>query len=370
VQPDPGSLAALGFSDDELRATAREAIGAGADATVPDEARFCRSVVWLIRKRLHVHGDQSESNPAVFLLCTAPPTADGQQPPLVPMLSTGMEPLTGRLWFVSPLCNSGKYHELGTWDDDAEVFRLITDELQLGDVTAIIFDPRPDPAEVRYYPQGLAKHDECQRLYMTVGQLDINDVLEKIGQVHEHSLVTPTALGRGRPVWRDAKKHIVADNAEHVIQGCLQASLQQSYPSCTVRTEQPQPSGRVDLEIEEPEPDDASRVTRHALLELKVLRSFNSAGTSKSAQTTKNEIDEGVRQAKSYRDEKGTRAAALCCFDMRVTHTGDGCFSHVRKIAREWNVALGVWPLFASAQARRDYTTGKPRAPSARSAAS
>jgi hypothetical protein len=347
VQPESEALAEQGFTDEALQQTAEQAIGAGADANLPATVRFRRSAVWLIRERLKQLAGDVEADPAVFLLSPAPQRPDGQQAELVPMLSNGLTELGRRVWFVGPMCNSGHCHDLEVWDD-REAFRLVVDELRLGDAVAVVFDPRSDPFQVRYYPNGLGEHDTCQLIQTSVGYLSIDDVLAKITEIHQDSLVTPTALGSGRRIWARSRTHYVTDNAEAVIQGCLQSSLQRAYPSCTVRPEQPQVSGRVDLEIEEPEPDDRSRVTRHALLELKVLRSFSSGGTPKAKARTKTEISDGLTQARVYRDEKGTRAAALCCFDMRAPPDTDACFEGLRTKAREWKVTLAAWPLYAS----------------------
>jgi hypothetical protein len=130
--------------------------------------------------------------------------------------------------------------------------------------------------------------------------------------------------------------------------------LVNAFPSCTVRHEQPTPLGRVDLEIEEINPLDPGITVRHAVLELKVLRSFSNTGTPVATGRIQEWVDSGVRQAAAYRADKGARAAALCCFDMRREDSGDSCFDDVRYLANQLTVALRRWYLFASSSLCRE----------------
>ncbi len=127
------------------------------------------------------------------------------------------------------------------------------------------------------------------------------------------------------------------------------------HSSCIVRHEQSIVSGRLDLEIEESDPLDRSQITRHAVLELKVLRSFRSSGAAVRPNETLDWVLAGVKQAASYRREKGARAAALCCFDMRREHSGEQCFNHVRELAVDLETDLTHWFIFSTSERYRDF---------------
>ena len=67
---DNGKRNALGpWADADLRQTARDAVGVGIDADLPDHVRFIAGVTKLIRKRLAMKDSDFDSkHPAVFLL--------------------------------------------------------------------------------------------------------------------------------------------------------------------------------------------------------------------------------------------------------------------------------------------------------------
>jgi hypothetical protein len=115
-------------------------------------------------------------------------------------------------------------------------------------------------------------------------------------------------------------------------------------------------SGRLDLEIEEPLMQ-AGEFVRHAILELKVLRSFGSTGSSVSKTEIRKIVKEGVEQAASYREERDAHASALCCFDMRTKSTRKKCFHGIQASAKKRDVKLRVWPIFASAKEFRERTS-------------
>ena len=137
----------------------------------------------------------------------------------------------------------------------------------------------------------------------------------------------------------------------------VRSGLTTAFPSCTIRAEQTQASGRLDLEVEERDWTDASTIVRHAILELKVLKSFTSGGVPIGDADVGTRIVEGIKQAASYRIERDARHSALCCFDMRKTFTAEECFTKVMSRAKRLRVKLCVWHLFSSAKAYRDALT-------------
>lgn len=144
-------------------------------------------------------------------------------------------------------------------------------------------------------------------------------------------------------LWTSAGNYHVADKAEDRVQAMLYITLMRVHPNCDVRFEQPGKTGRVDLEVYARGQGGTGQL---ALLELKVLRSCGSRGASVSTAEVDAHIKNGVEQAASYGKERGFPSRALCCFDMRKTHTGASCFENVLDLAREHDVRLRVWPIF------------------------
>lgn len=348
------------WTGDDLAATARANGGVGADADLSPEVRFLGGVAKLIRRRLAEQGAETDpARPAIFLLePKARPHRSGVDPKRVPMLDNGLTAVTGRLWFVSPVVVSGKYVELDDGDDDA-LFGIVTDTLGLGRVPAIVFDPRTKMPTVRFYPNGLVDSETFNAVTIIESGLSLQRIYDAIDKVYQHCLVTPEAQARAGKLWVNGSKWWPSSEAEDVVQLYLRAGLTTAFPTCTVRHEQIAVSGRLDLEIEESDALDRGRITRHAVLELKVLRSFRSTGTTVSAADTLGWVESGVRQAASYRDERAALAAALCCFDMRNQHMGEQCFDHVRHLATDLAVDLKHWFIFGTSEQYREFKTGR-----------
>ena len=275
-------------------------------------------------------------------------------PKRVPMLDNGLTAVTGCLWFVSPVVVMGKYIDLNDEDDDS-LFGLVTEALDLGDVPAIVFDPRVRPASVRFYPNGLGDTEKLDTIALT-GDVSLQRIYEAIDQVYQNCLITLEAQAQAGKLWEDGRRWWPSSQAEDIVQLYLRAGLTTAFPTCTVRHEQTSASGRLDLQIEENHPHDRSQITRHAVLELKVLRSFRSSGTTVQPQATLDWVESGVKQARSYRCEIGARAAALCCFDMRREHSGEQCFDHVRDLATKLVVDLKLWFLFGTSEQYRKFS--------------
>ena len=352
------SLTGDAWRDAELLNTIAESGGAGDDASQAHEVRFLRGVAKLVKRRLNMH-DGDDNAPAVFFLQpTLPPNTSTLALDFHPMLDNGETLDGGRAWFVGPVVLSGRSAHL-PWESDEVVFALVVDQLSLGDVPAVIFDPRPDVPEVRFYRKGLGEPDSCDVVSIEFGAVHLDAVLDVVDRVHRRQLVAPDAQSQMGKLWQNKAKHRVAAKAELIIQMYLETALNAAFPTCTIRSEQPQVSGRLDIEIEEPDENNRAKIIRHALLELKVLRSFGSTGESVSVTEVLSWITEGIEQAHSYRVDRGTAASALCCFDMRKKLSGTVCFESVRDRAGELEVTLRVWHLFASAKAYRKFASAE-----------
>jgi hypothetical protein len=340
------------WADAHLADTARLWVGLGADADIPPPLRFLSAVAHLIKKRTSTADDGDPKRPAVFLLQPTPPPA-----PLaltrVPMLDNGLTAIGNRLWFVGELVVAGRFADLGELDDEA-IFHLITSELGLGTVPAVIFDPRPPVPEARFYPGGLQDVENYVPVNLGAGPVSLDQIFDAITSIHESCLVTPEAQVFPGKLWENSDKWWASKDAESLVQLNLKAGLVGKFPTCRIRHEQPGTSGRLDLEIEENDRTVPGKVVRYAILELKVLRAYGKGGKAYGELSTKEWIESGVGQAAAYRTERNALAAALCCFDMRPTVVGHACFAHVLELAANLAVRLGTWHLFATSALYRE----------------
>ena len=349
------------WADADFARTVNDDAGIGADAGFPDHVRFISGIVKLIRRYLALSKlDQLSPKPAIFLLEPSVPTDKMTVTPTrVPMLDNGLTTVTGRLWFVNAVVVTGKYIEIDAHDDD-QIFREVTETLQLGHVPAILFDPRLTISQIRFYSNGLGQPESYEPLTLTNPDVTLSSIFKVIDRIYESCLVTPEAQTRSGKLWAKEQNYWAAADAEDVVQTNLKAGLATAFPTCTVRHEQTSPSGRLDLEIEESDPVERGRITRHAVLELKVLRSYGSSGAPYSESTTLGWVRSGVEQAAAYRDERSALASALCCFDMRKEASGETCFDHVRELATELKVEMKIWYIYATSHEYRSAITAAP----------
>jgi hypothetical protein len=269
------------------------------------------------------------------------------------MLDNGMEPVNGRVWFVAPVVRSGRYSQL-TVHSDAEMFAHVTDVLGFGDVPAIVFDPRLPVPEIRFFFNGLEDPDAYNLIPTGNMPITIERVLEAVGLVYKESLITPEARTHVIKLWSNPVKRWASEDAEAIVQALLKPGLKLAFPTCNIRLEQLQIEGRLDIEIKEVDALDSSQVIKHAVLELKVLRSYGVRGRRVGDPYTRTWVESGVTQASAYRDGKHARAAALCCFNMHRLNSHDSCFDHVREIADALQVELRRWYIYATSKQYRD----------------
>jgi hypothetical protein len=321
-------------------------VGVGADEGLPDEVRFVANVTRLIRVRL-AEDPGGETIPSVFFLLPRGPQNVALK--REPLLHNGLVALGKRFWFVSPMVTNAHGLKLDEWDDD-QAFIHAEEALGIGDTVAVLFDPRPATPQLYLYPKGLGDRDRVMRLLLDASQTSLRDVLEVVDTVHKNFLVTPAVQDAGK-LWKASTQHLPVGRPEAVIQGYLRVGLQAAFPSCVVRREQHGVAGRLDLEVEEPIPGQVGGLVPKAILELKVLKTYTSAGTKVAPAQNSERVRDGVKQVAAYKKERNALEAALCCFDMRVDYTGDTCFDDVNNLAKRHKVVLRAWHLFNSAKA-------------------
>lgn len=337
-----------GWPDDSLRQTIDGSYGLGSDAGLPPKIRFLIGVVRLIRIRQEkIAAEPGEDLPAVFFFSPQlPDSLEALQLQRSPMLNNGLTPLGDRFWFVGPLGNYGRALDLHGWSDDAEVFDR-AGELGIDGLPAVLLDNRHNPPELRHFPKGLGDPEIAEVVSLGGRDISIEEVLGHVRKAHETNMKTPKLIPRDLKLWQNASNHRPVKQAEKRIQTILRIALAAAMPATVIHEEPNVPVGRIDLEIQEYR--GGGVMISHALLELKVLRSYGSTGKPVSAAKVKKVIAEGISQAAAYRDDHETKAAALCCFDMRKSESGEQCFATVREPAEKKKIALGVYYLFASA---------------------
>ena len=342
----------------DFEATVSLSGGVGFGADLPEVNRFVTGVVQLLRRRaaeLERSCESDDVDIAVFVLKSLPPDSitNAQREP---MFDSGLIKVNGRLWFTTASVASGYYVNLPQGSDN-ERFSYVANVPGLGTQPTLLFEPRTMAPELRWYPEGLGKPEKRELLPLE-GVVEPGDVLSAIDQVYKQCFIVPGGLPQGVSLWHDSSRYWPLEDAESQVQSYLKVGLAMKFPYCTIRHEQTHLTGRTDLEIEQQDTLDRSVYVRHAVLELKVLRSFWSTGSTVSDTKTKEWISEGVRQAAAYCSENGFQWSALCCFDMRENDVGDGAsFAHVRERADSLDVMLKRWFLYASAAELRRAVT-------------
>lgn len=343
------------WSKEALQDTLQQFLGVGQNVDLDDEVRFLGGIAALIRKRL-ARGELNEAprRPAVFFLHPDPVQAAEAETRFHPMLDNGLDPVSGRLWFVNKVANYGRAIEVSP-DSDAALFGIVVNDLRVGDVPAVILDTRTPEPEARYYPKGLGSPEDCRLVRIDITHVSIDEVFDAIDRVYEQQLCTPDVQGKAGKLWKDSDKGWAVSSAEDEISLVIRSGLSGYFIGCFISAEQVQPEGRLDILIEEPALNDRAQVTLHAVLELKVLRGRNQTGTSVSDRFNREWVRKGVLQASQYRNGRGARLAALCCFDMRSMAAAETCFDHVKDLASQLEVRLRCWHLFSSSEAYREY---------------
>lgn len=353
--PDDRARLPAGWQDDDLAQTVRDVAGAGSDAGAAPDARFRWNVVRLIRKRLQQdRAGADPRQPAIFLLQPEPPPqildviSDR-----IPFFFNGMTQVTGRVWFVNAVVQTGRYCPFE--GDDEDLVTLVTRRLGQGAIPAIMFDPRPEVPEAHLFWKGLDSLDDNVPLALDDAQVDLEAILAIIDRVYAEILITPEFQIRDCSPWFDGDRWRPVERAEQRIQAYVHSGLVGHLPATyEVRPEQTMQEGRADLDIAWQDPFNPGHVIHHTILELKVLRSYGQGGATVSSRETLLAIAKGFRQAVAYQRRKRSRYAALCCFDMRRAGPGgDECFDHVRVHAQRLSIGLRRWYLYAKSEYRR-----------------
>lgn len=336
-----------------LSETLRDSYGAGSDVDMPDEIRFLHGVAKLGR-RFFQECEEDERGLSMFILHAERPGELSRPTEYVPMLRNGRQSLSKRIWLTTHRVNESFAVDIGADESDGDVWIFVKDDLGFGDLPTVVIDSRDGRVMYHYYPEGLNKPELEEGKDLTRATIDRVSLFEAINSIYMDDLKTPDAQGEVNNVWANTARGFPSDKAEKFVQRVLKIGLTRAFPDFVIRPEQPQSEGRTDLEIEQQFDHDPTSVTRHFILEIKVLRGTSGTGTTiYHASAIEEAIRKGLGQAVVYRDTKPARDAVVCCFDMRKTFSGMAVYDFIRDAAMEKGVALWVWHLFNSSEEMR-----------------
>ena len=266
------------------------------------------------------------------------------------MLGDGGVEVCGKIWFSNVTVQSGWCITADSEDDD-EMFREV-EARGLGDIPAVVFNPKVVMPTVRIYRKGIGNDEKVERIEIADVDIDIGEIRRTVDWVASKQLATPEVQTPGVSMWKNAPEFWASTRAEGIAQLQLKTALAVRFFQCEVRQEQSGRAGRTDLEIVQQRGD--GTIVVPAEIEVKVLRERTSKGRPCSNARTERWICRGVRQAAAYRDDRGALCGMLCCFDMRRVDRGDQTtFGGVRAYADRLEVVLHRNFLYNSPEAWR-----------------
>lgn len=345
--------AAGAWSADLLRNTVSTYMGSAYNQNMPAFRQFCHAAAKVIQRRRSQPSHTLKNGPVIFIL-EAGPVSSGVVEEIRPRFDCGFDAIEGRIWMgASRLARAtGVALPAGT---DADRFDYVVNTLGLGGRAAIYYDAQDDESSMRAYPEGLANPDVCEDLSLNASELSLQNIQAILDSVHRRLLITPTASDAARDLWADQRRSIPIGEAEKGVQKALHVALTAGlgFGPMVVLQEGTSEMGRYDFLLKEQHPFIPSVWTYHAILELKVLKSFTEAGNDVSHSDNRDAVTSGVDQAHKYRQDHSCRMAALCCYDMRKTPDVANAVSHELPRAQSLDVAIWAWPLYSTAKQAR-----------------
>ncbi len=318
---------------------------------LPPDLRFQVYVSRTIRARER-QADAETAGAAAFILVTSQ-----QQEGLKVgrefnhTVHTGRVRLVGRIHFMTPRAASSAFEEYA--GDANGVFERIA-ELQYDNLPTMVYDQGAGKARLSYYPKGTHTDDGMIEVDLDVGSVTEAEILSVIDAVYRTELCTPDNSGPTK-IWENSDRGYPIKEAERTVQQFLRVGLAARFHWCTIRAEQAGKLGRTDLEVVDNRTGEVGSITHHALLELKVLRSFSHSGSAYAAEDAQEAVSKGVEQAHSYGNDNNTLLRMLCCFDMRSDDVGDTItFAQIQTKAATLCVSLKRWYLYRSSEHMRN----------------
>lgn len=342
----------VGWSDNDLLQTARRYVGTGYNQDAPEFAQFCHSAAKVIQKRRALHLTSLQSAPVIFVLAPVPAAAKSVN--VCPMFDWGRDELAGSVWFGAGRLATASSTPLPEGNVSVSVEHVVN-TLGAGSAPCIYYEAGHDDTIMRVYPQGFSSLDHCFDLSLVASNLNLDHLKVLMDKLHEEFLKTPSSCESARELWQDKGKWHPIHESEKAIQKILFIALKTGlgFGALTVAQEGSGATGRYDFKVKEQDPIDSSKWTYHAILELKVVKSFTYTGSAISDLANQDTVTSGVDQAKAYRATHSARMAAVCCYDMRKKPDPATAVAHETLRAQTEDMGLWAWPIYNSAKAAR-----------------
>jgi hypothetical protein len=353
---------AVQWTEQDLAETTRAYVGSGYNQNAEDFAQFCHEAAKIIQKRRAVSPQTLASAPVVFIMAPRP-SVDGMSYEERALFDRAKAEISGRIWFGAARLGLGIGIDLPQCDDQQR-FQYIIDSLNAGNAPAVYYDAADDAAMMRIYRKGFSVPDEYENLSLDSANLTLSHIKAILDKAHDQFLKTSTASETARKLWQNQSKCFPIKEAEKGIQEVLFIALSSYLGFGPVYVEQEGVSvmGRYDFRLKEQDPIDSTKWTHHAILELKVVKSFTNTGGAVQNSTNLQAVSDGVNQANDYRNDQHCRMAALCCYDMRVSPDPAQAVAHEQQRAATINVELWAWPLYATPKKARNANAGVKKA--------
>lgn len=256
----------------------------------------------------------------------------------------------GKLWIVPRLLGHGF-----AIDTSGLNANQILEKIQTyggGDRPAILVHPAA-PSQPMIYQKGVGHAENCEPFDLkatSVTEKNLDMVLDGL-----YNLIRSPDQSNERPLWENPVKGYPVKNAEKAVQHEVTRALAGRYGwLIDVRSEQPSSIGRTDVELIQSRGLPKGQNIRHALLELKVLRSTSVNGRNVGLKVMKRHISQGIRQASEYGEAANSKICMLCCYDMRSTDDGtEVVFHDFKQQAADRKVLLRRYYLYRSSEELR-----------------
>jgi hypothetical protein len=317
----------------------------GVGAELPDWSRFLRRTRELLQVRTKAHG--SLSAPCVFVM-TQDVSADlAEAATLHRRLHTGAVDPSGKLWLVGAAVSSGRAVDL-PGNTMEETFSFVCEQIELQTAPTILCDTTVDPQLFAYYPMGLESEDVLFEGEITEhGVPPLGELIDVVERVHKLRLLTSYNQNSDTSLWEDRDKHHAHQRAEKRVQDALMAGLGGAFPSpFYVDQELTGHTGRYDISFREHTAYGTTKL--HAVIELKIARSYGSKGAHQTDADNQQIAVDGVTQVRAYADEHEATDAACLVFDLRTPEEHNALLLASQR-ADALNVMLRAWRCFPSA---------------------
>ena len=345
---DSGTIAGV---DDQELATVTGLMTEVPDGRASRADRFAQAVRTLVEKRAQKGWPkEGAADMAVFVLVDYP-RKEGQAhggTPFADPVAQGT-PLLGRLFFASADASHGHFIAVPT-DEGAVLDWLEQNELVDRPIVTVYRDAK----EMVTRRKGIRDSARSDAIRDKEPSATAQELLEALDLYHRSEVVTPTDCPDG--VWNCARRYIPGPEPEKSIQKALRLSLN-SWFRGVVRagTEDTTKIGRIDVRLLKKEA--SGGLAYWIILELKVIKSYTSTGTSVGDSANVEAIVKGVKQAGAYRANRDAVEGMLEVYDLRQDKAKDlTTRQEVTVAAAKYSPRprINVWPMYGSAEDARN----------------